>query len=371
MVITYYDIVIIGGGIIGENIAYSLQSETNHIALIDDTDGYKATHAAGGMLGAQNEFTEDSALYQLSMLGQQMMPEHIQKLEQITGLSIDLKQHGLLKIASPGDLERLIKQYEFLRSNFKTIDWIDDHHMSQFANGMISSSFQQAMWIPTDGQVNALKYLTALKHANAAIDRINEKVINISKSNHLYCLSTSGETINCEKLIIAAGCKSDHLLNMVGYECPMQGVKGEVLTLHHPDVHFNETLFQTNGHYIVPKANHHYLIGATTSLNTQKSPGAAGVKWLLDETFKLVPALESSTIVKIDCGFRPEIKQHHPIIGQIDNNLFVATGHYRNGILLSRITAELIRQTICQHGELYQQFKFSFRLGEQYENIYQ
>lgn len=369
--VTTYDIVVIGGGIIGENIVYALKSHTDNIAIIDDAHGYKATHAAGGMLGAQNEFTEDSPLYRLSVLGQQMMPDHIQQLENLTGLSIDLQQHGLLKIASPGDEENLKTQYDFLNSKHEQFEWIASKALSSYANGSINNAFEQAMWIPTDGQVNAGKYLTVIKYANQDIPHISDHVKSINYVDDKYHLSISDKTIISDKVVIAAGCKSEDLLNMLDIDFPMQGVKGEVLTLHHPDLYLKETLFQTNGHYIVPKSDNHYLIGATTSLDTKQQPSAEGVKWLLEETFKLIPKLCDSTIVSIDCGFRPDTTLHRPVLDQLDEGLFLATGHYRNGILLSRITGEFMRQMIFeQDGELYQQFQKDFKIGEIYENIH-
>lgn len=371
MVITNYDIVIIGGGIIGENIAYALSSQNENIAIIDDTNGYKATHAAGGMLGAQNEFMADSPLYQLSMIGQEMMPEHINTLERLTNLSIDMQQHGLLKIASSDGLANLKAQHDFLSERHEQFEWIEGKAISRFANGEISSDYQHAMWIPTDGQVNAAKYLTALKAVNQSIPHIAETVIDIHNQHHGYTMKTNEQTIHAQKIIIAAGCKSETLLKMLGIDFPMQGVKGDVMTLHHPDLHIKETLFQTNGHYIVPKSNDMYLIGATTSSDPNKQPGAQGLNWLLSETFKLVPKLKDSGVVSIDCGFRPDSALHRPVIDQLDEALFIATGHYRNGILLSRVTGELMRQMMFeQDGMLYQQFKNSFRLGEIYENIH-
>lgn len=371
MVITYYDIVIIGGGIIGENILYSLKQHTKNMAIIDNSDGFKATHAAGGMLGAQNEFTEDSPLYQLSIIGQQMMPEHIHRLEAQTNTSIDIQQHGLLKIASPDNISSLKSQYEFL-SQHQNVHWIEQQEMKQFANGTIHNDFQHAIWIPSDGQVNAAKYLQSLKIANQDIQHIDDTVINISKRDSQYYLEMKKETIAAQQLIIAAGCKSDSLLNQLGFNLDIKGAKGEVLTLHHPELHLKETLFQTNGHYIVPKSNHTYLIGATTSYNTSKKPGAKGVQWLLDETFKLIPAFEESSVLKVDCGFRPETAIRRPVIDQLDDHLFVATGHYRNGILLSRATGELVRQMIFDNDQkLVKQFKNKFKIGVFHENIYQ
>lgn len=368
MVITY-DFVIIGGGIIGENILYAIKKHTNNVLIIDEREGYKASHAAGGMLGAQNEFFEDNALFQLSMIGQQIMPEHVSTLEQLSGQSIDLKQHGLLKIASDDGFESLKRQFQFLKYINKSVTWVDD--LSQFANSNINPNFQHAMWISTDGQVNALKYLSALREVNKLIPHLKDRVININDDQQSYLIETTTQAVRTKNLIIAAGCNSDNILKMMNIPFKMDGVKGDVLTLYHPYLHLEETLFQTNGHYIVPKANNTYLVGANTSNKMSKTPCAEGIAWLLNETFSLVPKLREATLLNVSCGFRPNSHLNRPIIDQLNERTYIATGHYRNGILLSRVTGELMRQMIFDHeGALNKQYHNQFKLGEYNENLY-
>jgi glycine oxidase len=102
--------------------------------------------------------------------------------------------------------------------------------------------------------------------------------------------------------------------------------------------------------YVVPRNDGRVVIGATVEyVGFHKAVTAGGIRGLLDAAIEMVPALADCEIVETWAGFRPDTEDHLPVIGPCDiANLFLATGHFRNGILLAPITAELIAQCVIQ-----------------------
>ncbi|UOB20642.1 NAD(P)/FAD-dependent oxidoreductase [Macrococcus armenti] len=368
MVITKFDVLIIGGGIIGQSIGYHLKKEDITIGIIDDYNGCRATHAAGGMLGAQNEFYDDSPLFQLCIEGQYMMKDFADELFRL-GHDIDYCQHGLLKIASHDGANDLRQQYDFLSSQFTTTK-LYEGSLHKFANGHIRNH-DLAMWIPTDGQVNAVKYHTALMQLNDDITFIDDRVIRVESLHaNEFIVTTNRGTYHCERLVVAAGMYSGTILKSLNVDFHMHGVKGEVMTIYHPSLCMKETLFQTNGHYIVPKAEDLYLVGATTSLNQENIVHEEGLTWLKSMTYNLLPELMNGEIKDTRCGFRPDSALHRPVIDEVQNGVFVATGHYRNGILLSKITGKLVHKLMFdKNNPLAIKYQNKFKLEDSRETI--
>lgn len=366
VVITKFDVLIIGGGIIGQSVCYHLKQEDISIGIIDDFSRCRATHAAGGMLGAQNEFYSESPLFQFSMEGQYMMKEFADELAHL-GHVIDYQQHGLLKIASHGEHESLLQQFDFLNAQFKTTELVKDR-LDEFAHGYIRNH-DLAMWIPTDGQVNAVKYHQALISLNEKVTLIHDRVIDV-KADDGFSVSTRSQTYEAQQIVVAAGMYSGDILKSLGIHLETYGVKGEVMTIHHSALDMKETLFQTNGHYIVPKSDDLYVVGATTSKNRDNKVSEEGIDWLTEMTLDLLPELMNGEIVDRRCGFRPDNPLHRPVIDEVRDNLFVATGHYRNGILLSKITGALMHKLMFnkQH-PLAMKYKDHFKLEDIHETI--
>lgn len=139
-------------------------------------------------------------------------------------------------------------------------------------------------------------------------------------------------------MIVAGGAWSSQLLKDYQLQRQVIGVKGEVILLESDRLHLSETLFMTNGCYIVSKQPNRFLIGATSDFNNY-SVGTTklGSNWLLNHACARVSELENSRILKKWSGVRPYTEKEIPIMDQIDDGLYIISGHYRNGIPLSPI----------------------------------
>ena len=278
-----HDVLIIGSGVIGMSIARHLSATHLDVAVIDrDVPGKHASYKAGGMLGAQNEFTEDSDLFQLAIESRAMFPQLSKSLLDETGIDIQFKNSGLIKIANEhDDISSIKRQYQFLNSQDRSVKQLSDDDLLQLTHGEVKPSYA-AIHIPHDGQINAHHYTLALLESMKLRDikrYESTEVTSIERHNGYYSVKTDqSSTIEAHKIIVAGGAWSSQLLTQ--YE---------------------------------------------------------GMDWLLRHAYHRVPQLKDSHILKKWSGVRPYTEKEMPVMDQIDDGLYVISGHYRNGILLSPI----------------------------------
>ena len=344
--------VIIGAGVMGLSIARQLNHQARHIHIIDrSTPRMNASYAAGGMLGAQNEFFEDTPLYRLAMASRAMMPETAEQLYKETHMDIELQTHGLIKVATcASHMPDVEKQFAFLSTQ--------DHAIYQLTPAQLRQRFPHCdteTWasfkIHDDGQINANLYTQALLQSVAKRSHIDlhlhTEVLRITQKDAHYHIATSRGDFCADQLIIAAGAWSGTLLKQLGIELSTQPVKGDVKLIESDYTGLKETIFNMNGCYIVPKKPNRFLIGATSELDnwsTHNNP--TNIRWLDQESLHMIPELRQHRVIKTWTGIRPITPDGIPIMGAIRPNLYVSTGHYRNGILLSPIVGQLMAQLI-------------------------
>lgn len=338
----------------GASIAMKLSEQGLDVSMIDrDVPGKHASYKAGGMLGAQNEFYRDSPLFRLAGHSRQYFKSLSQELYDTTGIDIQYRETGLIKMANSGDDDSdLIKQFNFLNTHNDEVTWLNNDDISNLGNQFIRPNGHNTMHIPDDGQVNANKYTHALTQTSVknGVTRLgNTEVLSIQRNGDGYVLSTSRGNIFSAKVIVTAGAWSAHLLKQFDVQRTITGVKGEIMLIEHPDVHLNRTLFMTHGFYIIPKLHHRFLIGATSHFNDVSSGMTEeGEDWLWNETISRMPKLNNAEVLMASSGVRPYTEDEQPVMDEVADGLFVASGHYRNGILLSPVIAELMTEWLIQ-----------------------
>lgn len=351
-----YDLAIVGAGVMGMSIARHLKDSGLHIALIDrDIEGKHASYKAGGMLGAQNEFKEDSPLFRLALKSRAKFAALSEDLKNETGIDIQYQKNGLIKIATTDEeVPSLLQQYTFLHSHDEDVQDLSETELNTLTNHVVKGS-KAMMFVPHDHQINANHYTKALHaslvdyqnidrftHTNVtAIHRVGEGYEIEAEHNHKRTI------IRAHKVIESVGAWAGFLSEEEKVKKAVSGVKGEVILVENEDLDLKQTLFMTNGCYIVPKPPHRFLIGATSYFDDY-SVGVSdiGKEWLLKEAIERVPELAGSRELKHWSGVRPWTEGEQPIMDEVEPNLWVITGHYRNGILLSPIIGELMAEWI-------------------------
>lgn len=330
-----FDVLVVGGGVMGCATAWRLAEAGQRVAVIEQqTIGSGASNAAGGMLGAQNEWAEENPLQPFALEAREAYPALQRELLALTGIDIEWQNAGLIKVADTAlEQQALTTQYAYWQQH--EVAWFDDvSQCDAYVHAECGLYFQR------DGQVNARQLTEAYKQAMLRYDVQvfeHEQVVDVFDGG----VRTIHQTLFADKVVVTTGAWGDA-------DC-VSPVKGECVMLHAPDVQLEKTIFHANGCYIVPKANHRFLIGATSIANDfSRHVTAKGVQWLLDQALRIVPALATAAIVETWTGLRPQTRDGLPLMGLHPTipNVYVHQGHYRNGILLSHCLSEKMARLI-------------------------
>lgn len=330
------EIIIIGGGIIGLSIAVELRSRGANVSLFCKDFKEAAAQAAGGMLAPQAECIPAGKMLDLCLKSRNLYADWIAKLEALTGMETGYWPCGIL---AP-----LYKKTDSPTGN--TATWLNGKQIQQHQPGL-SEEVIGGWWYPEDGQVDNRKLIQVLWEAAQQLGvKINQriKVTAINKKEHkISSISTNQGEHTALHYILATGAWTQELLSI-----PVTPKKGQMLSVKVPieqleNLPLKQVLFGENT-YIVPRQNGKIVIGATTEkVGFTDGNTAQGVNQLLNNAIRLYPIIKQWELEEIWWGFRPTTPDEMPILGESEYvNLTLATGHYRNGILLAPITALLI-----------------------------
>ncbi|MEY2984610.1 MAG: ThiG protein [Cyanobacteriota bacterium] len=341
---TTSDILIIGGGIIGLAIAVDLKLKQRalQVTVLSRDFQQAASHAAAGMLAPHAEQIPPGPLLELCLSSRWRYPDWVGKLEQLTGMETGYNPCGILspvfETSHPG------------ASVNTQSDWLDADRIADYQPGL-GPDVVGGWWHPDDGQVDNRKLVSALRQAAQSLGvHIHEGVAVQAiarRQGQVTQLLTSQGQYQAKTYVLASGSWAKELLPL-----PVRPIKGQMLALRMPEgkhqpYPLQRVLFGPDT-YLVPRRDGRLIVGATVEqVDWQPHNTPAGIQTLLSRAMRLFPALQEWAIEDLWWGFRPGTPDELPYLGYGDcANLILATGHYRNGILLAPITAELISNLI-------------------------
>ncbi len=330
------DVIVIGGGIIGLSIALELRWRGLQVLVLTQDYQNAAANAAAGMLAPQAEEIAPGALLDLCTYSRSLYADWTTKLTMATGLDTGYWECGILapRYVRPAFPERN-------RPSDSQITW---HSRKELVGHLPTDNLGMEVvggyWFDTDGQVdNRALYKSIQAAAEFAGVRVQTGVVVTAQD--LQDLSQGVNGLVADRYILATGAWSQELLPV-----PVVPRKGQLIALqvpHEEDLPLNTVLFGTEI-YIVPRRDGRIVIGATSEdVGFSTGNTAEGVQGLFDRAIRLCPALAKYPVVEQWWGFRPATPDELPILGHsADPRLILATGHYRNGILLAPATAQII-----------------------------
>ncbi|CAM3755394.1 glycine oxidase ThiO [Marinicrinis lubricantis] len=341
--------IIIGGGVIGCSIAFELAKRGKKVAVLERGRlAGEASGAAAGMLAAQAEMEKSGPLFELARRSRSMFPALAEELRELSGIDIALVRKGMLKVAMTADEALSLKHImEFQRKSGERAEWLSGTEVRAREPGL-SEAVIGAMWIPEDGHVLAPELTQALAVSagvlGADLMEFTDVRSLVLENGRAAGVVTQHGLIGCDQLVIASGARAGELLDQAGSPLPIYPVKGECVSVISRPPLLTSTIF-SHGCYLVPKRGGRIVIGATSTEHCyDKRVTASGVAVLLDRAKRLVPNIVNAEWEKAWTGLRPQTEDGLPYIGEHPDwkGLFVAAGHYRNGILLSPVTGKLV-----------------------------
>ncbi len=357
---TNFDIAIIGGGVIGLSVARALSGQKRRVVVIDaGHETPPATDAAAGMLAASFESAAEEsmadALYALGAQSLAAWPAFAAMLEDETGLSLDYRDDGIVAVAfDEGQAAALKDSGEQLCARGGAA-WFLDGGEARRLEPALSDRVVAALYAPGDAQVDPRKLLIALRAAfrKTAGRFFGERVVQVEgdKAGHRLMLS-NGERLVAKTVVLASGAAATQLIAGLPPP-PITPVKGEALAVDRSENTFRHVIrcpAQPALPYLCPKADGRVIIGAT-EIAGRRDAGVddASVRKLRAGAAEVVPAVRDWPEIERWSGLRPATPDGAPILGRDrrgPDGVFLALGHYRNGILLAPACAEALAREI-------------------------
>lgn len=345
-----HNIIIVGGGVIGLSIARALAHRgLKDICLIERGNlGTESSYAAGGMLAPQAEADSRDALFELLIKSRDLYPNFAAELRDETGIDIELDTTGTLYLAiTEHDREEIEKRYEWQRSAGLPVEKLTPEE-ARLIEPCISPDLRGALRFPGDIQVENRRLLSALANSLAQLDVPMMNGVNVEtlecKTGRITGVQTSHGLIQCSTLILAAGAWT----SFIHPRLKVEPIKGQMVCLTAKPQLTRHVIYSPRG-YIVPRQDGRLLAGSTSErAGFSKDVTAGGIHAILKNAQEISSVISALPIADTWAGLRPRASDGLPVLGRCGEiaGLIHATGHYRNGILLTPITAELIAKTV-------------------------
>jgi glycine oxidase len=353
------DVLVVGGGVIGLAVAWRARLAGMSVTLLErDLAGRGTSHVAAGMLApvAEVEFGEAGRRQlDLGLSSARMWPGFAAELEAASGVSIGLLRTGTLLLArDDDDALELQRQLELRRSLDLAVRRLRASEARELEPAL-APTLRLALEAPEDHSVDPRLVLAALARAciSAGVQiRAHAPVAQLElesppgeeRARVAGVRLSDGERVEGGQVVLAAGPWSANV-GGVGEGVPVRPVKGQTLRLRDPaGPGLVRRVVRFRGGYLVPREDGAYVLGATVEeRGFELAPTAGGAYELLRHAHELVPGLSELHVEELAVGLRPGTPDNAPVIGRgALPGLVWATGHYRNGILLAPLTAELV-----------------------------
>lgn len=343
------DVAVIGGGVIGCSIAYHVARRGASVVLLEsDQIGAGASGAAAGMLAAQAEAHAPGPFLELLLRSRSLYPSFIEELREESGLDVEYIRSGtLLTAKDPEELEALRSRDAWQEELGLNATWLSTSELLELEPA-ISTAVTGGFYLPDDAQVNTSHLLTALVIAasrnGAVVQEFTRATGFITAGDRVVGVHTVSGDVHASVCVLAGGAFSSLLLSDLGISLPVYPVKGEILAVSAGSDLLNANIFG-NSCYLVPKRDGRVVIGATEEPGVyDRRPTLGGVSGLSQEAISMVPELAHAPFISAWGGLRPATPDRLPVLGPADGweGLLLATGHYRNGVLLAPVTGSTL-----------------------------
>ena len=347
------DIVIVGAGLIGCGIAYELAKRGASVTVYDRGEPARAASWAGaGMLAPFSEEVVDPALHALCATSLRAYPAYVEELRERTGVDAQLRSEGTLHVAFDEVSARALDaRCEAMRRNGAEATVLDrDAVLAR--EPMLGGNVRGAVHVANEAHVDNRRLgralVAACTDAGVRFER-TEGVALEADARRIRGIRTEHGFLATGTVVNAAGAWAGQLEGIpASARIAVRPVAGEMLALAVPKG-FTRGLVWSQHVYLVPRDDGRLLIGATSlERDFDVRVTAAGIASLLAVALRIAPVLGTFALVETWAGLRPASHDGRPYLGATSiDGYVVAAGHYRNGILLTPITAQAVAAVIA------------------------
>ncbi|GAA4230267.1 glycine oxidase ThiO [Actinomadura meridiana] len=347
------EIVIVGAGIIGLATAWRAAAGGATVTLVDPEPASGASSVAAGMLTPVSELTYgEEPLLRLGLASRDRYGAFVAELEELTGHDTGYRTDGIIEVAfDADDLTYLDDLRRFQESVGITVQALTGRECRRL-EPMLAPGVRGGLLAPEDGSIDPRRLTPALL---AAGERLGVRLVRqratgivIEHDTAVGVTLDDGTTLRADRTLLAAGSWSGDLDGLPpGTVPPVRPVKGQVIRLHTRTPFLNRTtrgLVKGSPVYLVPRADGEIVVGATQEeLGFDTRVTAGGLWELLRDARELLPGVTELEFVEVSAGLRPGSPDNAPVMGPSAlPGLFVGTGHFRNGVLLTPVSADIL-----------------------------
>ena len=332
-----WDVIIIGGGIIGLSLAIALRKRGATVLIVERGEpGREASYAAGGML-VDCPLETPAALQPLATASARMYPEFAYELEIDSGMKVDLRDHGTILFPSAEHLHQA-QASGFLPASLTALE-----------PALAETNSQRPAFYLRERSVDPRALTTAAwktaKHRSVDFSSGDEVTAVTVTDGRAIGVTTTKTAFHAAKIVNCAGAWSGQI---PPHKFPTRPVKGQMLCLVVHSHTLLKHVIRSPEAYLIPRSDGRLLVGATVEeAGFDKRTDLATIQRLHKAAIALMPKLADAKILEDWAGLRPGTPDALPILGETETpGYYVATGHFRDGILLAPITAEVMTAVI-------------------------
>jgi glycine oxidase len=343
------DLVVVGAGVVGLAVARDAARRGMKVTVVErGRPGRESSWAAAGMLSPLGEATEGGAFLELGLAGLEAWPDWIRSLEAESEVEVDFRRCGKLRVAfttaEAHDLEA-------------RRGWAEERGVShRLLSGpeardevpLLPEAILAGLLVEQDHRVDSRLVTEALLRSARSLgveilEGTGVRRVVVEGGRARGVVLDDGSSLPAGAVMVAAGAWTGALEGLP-FPLPIRPVRGQILSLV-PNRLPSERILESDRVYLVPRSDGRLIVGATQEeVGFDRSLTAGGIGGLLEGAMTLVPELAAARVHEMWSGLRPGTPDGNPVLGPFPGTggLLVATGHFRNGILLAAVTARAL-----------------------------
>ena len=345
------DAIILGGGIIGCALAEELARHGQRVVVIErGTIGAEASSAAAGILSAQMDLERPGPFFDLCQAARRMYPGWVRRLERRSGIGVEYHQDGTLYLALTSTQQaRMRARARWQRRLGLRVEELSPREVRR-AEPNVDGSVRSGFLFPTEAQVDNVRLMHALgiacRRAGVRIQERTEVRRILVRGRTVQGIATSRGVIRASAVVNCLG-SWGAMEGRFPVSVPVEPARGQMLAFKGPRRLFRHVVMSERA-YVVQRRDGRLLVGSTVEhVGFDKSLTLEGMHSILGGLRRFSSALSRCTFLEAWAGFRPYSRAGHPVLGPTSiGGLYVATGHFRHGILLAPVTARLLADSL-------------------------
>lgn len=347
------DAIVVGGGVVGLSCAFAATGRGMSVMVVDPAPGRAASWAAAGMLAPVTEaHYGEEALLALNLSAARTYPEFVATVESVSGVNAGYRRTGTLVVARDADDNAALDDlFRFQVALGLHVERLRGSECRALEAGL-APSIRGGILVAGDHQVDNRALVDALRRAcvNRGVQFVPQFVaaVDVGGERVRGVRLEDGSGVAGGAVVLAAGAVAGSVAGVP--DLPVRPVKGQLLHLRGPATEpLSDRSIRGLDVYVVPRGDGRIVVGATVEEKGHDLvPTAGGVFALLRAAYELLPGMTELELAEVAVGLRPGTPDNAPLIGPwVLENLYVATGHYRNGILLAGVTGDAIATALA------------------------